>query len=254
MNRGGSHFWLGWGWLFGLTIFGLTLGYSGIAFGQSAKPDFSLIDPVWAAAQMDRNFTQDAGGAAWRALKRDYPQDYEAFIKAYVAALLTHQNTAPISGEFLQSHLRLAILVAPFAPSPYLARLQRAKAAAIEILANTDVESCAAFAVGDEETFENGIQGNLGDGVLRAAAELEAALFDAAAAAKINPKSRRIMNAEDIKVLKKVALALGNTPEDVGAMLSRPPESKQERCRLGVLFYRAIAAAPEDTAAKFAFK
>lgn len=123
----------------------------------------------------------------------------------------------------------------------------------IENLAKTDIESCAAFAVGDASTVENNIQRHLDDQSVRRAADSEAALFDAAAAAHIRPQARRVLEAHDIQIFRSIASSLGDTSEEVDMMLSRIPDNQRERCRIGVLFFQAIAATPDDTAAKFAF-
>jgi hypothetical protein len=253
MIAGARCVWRGRKRLLGLAMFALVLGNAGSASAGSKRPDFSMIDPAWAYTQIDHDLRGGVGGSAWQALKRDFPEEYKVFIKSYVAALLTRQDPAPISGAFLQSHIASSMLLAPLAPSSNLARIQRAKVPIIESLAKSDVESCAAFAVGDASTVQNNIQRHLDDQSVWRAAEFEAALFDVTAAARIRPKSRRILEAHDIRILRAIASSLGDTSEEIDTMLSRIPDSQQDRCRIGVLFFRAIAATPDDTAAKFAF-
>lgn len=253
MIAGARHVWRGRKPLLGLAMFALVLGNAGSASAGSERPDFSLIDPAWASTQIDHDLRSGVGGAGWRALKQDFPEEYKVFIKNYVAALLTRIDPAPISGAFLQKHIASSILLAPLAPSSNLARYQRSKVPIIENLAKTDLESCAAFAAGDASTVENNIQRHLDDQSVRRAADLEAALFDAAAAARIRPEARRVLEAHDIKIFRSIASSLGDTSEEVDMMLSRIPDDQRERCRIGVLFFQAIAATPDDTAAKFAF-
>lgn len=254
MITGARRVWRGRERLLGLSMFALVLGNAAEASAGSERPDFSLIDPAWAYTQIDHDLTGGVGGSAYQALKRDFPEEYKVFIKTYVAALLTRQDPAPISGEFLQSHIAVSMLLAPLAPSSNLARVQRAKVPIIKNLAETDVESCAAFAVGDTEPVENNIKRHLDDQSIRRDSEFEAALFDAAAAARIRPNARRVMEARDIKIFRAVASSLGDTSIEIDMMLSNIPDDQRERCRVGVRFFQAIAATPDDIAAKFAFK
>lgn len=237
MIAGARYVWRGSKGLLGLAMFALVLGSACSASGESERPDFSMIDPAWASTQIDHDLTSGVGGSAWQALKRDFPEEYRAFIKKYVAALLTRHDPAPISGAFLQSHIASSMLLAPLAPSSNLARVQRAKVPIIENLAKTDIDSCAAFAVGDAGTVQNNIRRHLDDQSVRRASEFEAALFDAVAAARIRPNARRAIEAHDIKIFRSIASSLGNTSEEIDMMLSRVPDDQRERCRIGVLFF-----------------
>jgi hypothetical protein len=238
----------------GFLVVGLAAGPASAAFPQSKQPDFSLIDPVWAAGQVEPDLLNGDDSRAWRALKHDFPQDYDSFLQAYAAAILNNNDPSRISGDFLQSRLKLSILLAPLAPSSALARLQRAKASMIKYLATTDVATCAAFASGDSEQVQSGVLNHQDAQSIRIASEIVAAMFDAVAAARVQPNPRRVLDANDIKTIRRLAAALGGTPNEIDALLSRPPDDKPQRCRLGVLFFEAIAASPDDTSAKFAFR
>jgi len=229
------------------------VGSAGGAAAQSRSPDYSLIDPAWAAGQLDTTLQNGAGAPAWRALKRDYPQDYQAFLKTYVAAILHHQERASISGAFIQDHLKLAMAVAPRAPPSALARVQKAKAAAIEQLSTRDIAACAAFASGDQGAMARSVD-HMDDRTLTLMAQIDGAMFDAAAAAVAEPHARAALDAGDIATVKKLAIEHGGTAAQADAIFSAPPQDEDQRCRLGVLFYDAIAAAPDETAAKFVFR
>ena len=124
----------------------------------------------------------------------------------------------------------------------------------IKHLSANDVAACAAFASGDQDTLNRAIANHLDDQSVRLWAEIDGAMFDAAAAALAEPHVRGVLDTNDINTIKKLALAHGGTPAQADAMFSSLPNDQRQRCKLGVLFFEAIAAAPDDTAAKFAFR
>jgi hypothetical protein len=232
----------------------LALAIATPAAAQKAEPDFSLIDPAWAAKETDRSFQSGQSKVAWQALKRNFPDDYQAFVVEYANATLKHESLAPISGRFIQGHTVGVIDLARQAPAPKLARIQRSRAKLIQHLATSDLAACAVMAQG----------GDLQASVSRIADPLTLALFyenlstfaDAAGAGRDRPTSRTPLDARDVAKLKALIVKQGGSAQDADAIFSKDATigDDAQSCRYGVMFYKAMAAAPDETAAKFAIK
>jgi hypothetical protein len=231
----------------------LGLAIASPAVAQQPKPDFSLIDPAWAAKEIDRNFQSGQSKVAWKALKRNFPADYQAFVVEFANATLKHENFALISGRFIQDHTLGAVSLARQAPAPQLARMQRSRAKLIQHLATSDVATCAVMAkAGDLSSF-NPAQDPLATALFH---ENLATFADAAGAGRDRPTSRTPLDAEDVARLKALIVKQGGSAQEADIIFSAEATAGDDgqSCRYGVMFYKAMAAAPDETAAKFAIK
>ncbi len=229
------------------------------AFAQpnSSKPapDFSKLDPAWAAGYVDNDFQNGEARAAWRAIKRDFPSDYHSFVIQYANAELKHENITALSGNFIQQHIQGEFPFAARSPDGPLATLEKVKAKMIERLATSNVRACAAFASGAADVLQGEIA-HLDSEITLGLYDIDAALFDAAAAGHAQPTQRRQINREDVLVVERLILAAGGSEGDAVSIFSREAASAPEdvRCRYGVLLYRALANSPDAVSAKFAFR
>ena len=233
----------------------LTLAIATPAAAQQAKPDFSLLTPEWAAGEIDRSFQDGESKVAWQALKRNFPDDYQAFVLEYAKGSLRHADVAPISGRFIQDHTLGILPLARQAPTPELARVQHQRAKLIEHLATSNVGACAAMA-----RTATPLGGDFGQNAdPRIAALLYdnlAAFVDAAGAGRDRPTSRTAISQEDVARLKALIVAQGGSSQEADAVFSPEAYTGDDApsCRHGLAFYRAMAAAPDETAAKFAIR
>lgn len=236
----------------------LVLAAASPAFAQKAKPDFSLLTPEWAAGETDRNFQNSETKVVWQAFKRNFPDDYQAFIVEYANATLKHESLAPISGRFIQDHTVGVLDLARKAPDPELARMQRQRAKLIEYLAGSNVAACAAMA----RSSTGLLAGDFGqDSDPRIAAMLYdnlAVFVDAAGAGRDRPTSRTPveLEVEDTLLLKALLVSQGVSSQDANAILSEEAYATDDAqaCRYGVAFYKVMMIAPDKTAAKFAIR
>ena len=231
----------------------LGLAIASPAIAQQAKPDFSLIDPAWAAKETDRSFQSGQSKVAWKALKRNFPADYQAFVVEYANATLKHEDLAPISGRFIQDHTVGAIDLARRAPARHLARMQRSRAKLIQYLATSDPAACAVMARGGDLSSFDPTQDPLATALFY---ENLVTFADAAGAGRDRPTSRAPLAAEDVARLKALIVKQGGSLQEADAIFSADAAAGDDAqsCRYGVMFYRAMAAAPDETAAKFAIK
>lgn len=231
----------------------LALAIASPAIAQQAKPDFSLIDPAWAVKETDRNFQNGQSKVAWKALKRNFPADYQAFVVEYANATLKHEDLAPISGRFIQDHTLGALALARQAPAPQLARMQRSRAKLIQYLANSDLAACAVMAKGGDLSRFDPTRDPLATALFY---ENLATFADAAGAGRDRPTSRTPLDVEDVARLKALIVGQGGSAREADAIFSRDAVTGDDAqsCRYGVMFYKAMAAAPDETAAKFAIR
>jgi len=230
----------------------MALAIAAPAIAQQAKPDFSLIDPAWAAKETDRSFQSGQSKVAWRALKRNFPAEYQAFVVEYANATLKHEDLAPISGRFIQDHTLGALALARQAPAPQLARVQRSRAKLIQHLATSDVAACAVMAKGGDLSSFDPTRDPLTTALFY---ENLATFADAAGAGRDKPTSRTLL-AEDVAELQALIVKQGGSAREADAIFSADATTGDDAqsCRYGVMFYKAMAAAPDETAAKFAIR
>lgn len=235
-------------------LVGIAIGTACAAAAQPKQANSGGVDPAVAARQFDNKFQNGDGGPAWRALKRDFPDDYNAFLKVYVSTVLSGGNYSRVSAEFIQNHIGMVLDFAPSAPSAELAHLQRAKAAAIEYLSQADIGACAAFASGDQTALQRSLMSNSDRQTLRLFFEIDAASFDAVAAARRAPVPRRKLSADSVAKIRSIAISLGATPDELETIASPTSRDNNQLCKAGVLLFKSIAEAPDDVAAEFAFR
>jgi hypothetical protein len=233
----------------------LALAVGAPASAQQAQPDFSLLDPAWAAEQTDANFQNGQSKVAWRALKRNVPDDDHAFVVEFANATLKHEALAPISGRFIQDHTLGLLALVRQAPVYDLARIQRQRAKLIQRLAVSNVGACAAVARGVTP-----VGGDFGQDADPAIATLLyeglATFVDAAGAGRDKPTSHAALVQADIDRLKALVIVQGGSAEDADAIFLEGAGvgDDAQACRYGVMLYNATVAAPDETAAKFAVR
>lgn len=234
-----------------LIVLGFAIASPAIA--QQAKPDFSLIDPAWAVKETDRSFQSGQSKVAWKALKRNFPAEYQAFVVEYANATLKHEDLAPISGRFIQEHTLGAVPLARQAPASQLARMQRSRAKLIQYLATSDVATCAVMARGGDLSGFDPARDPLATTLFY---ENLATFADAAGAGRDRPTSRTPLDTEDVTRLKALIVKQGGSAQEADVIFSAEATAGDDgqSCRYGVMFYKAMTAAPDETAAKFAIK
>lgn len=228
----------------------LVLAVAFPAVAQKAKHDFSKLDPAWAANEIDSSFQGGEAKAAWQALKRNFPDDYRAFIAEYANAMIKGDELAPISGRFFQGHTVGALDLARKAPAAQLARVQHQRARLIEQLATSNIQACAAMARGSAPTPPSDPVG------LAILYDNLAAFADAAGAGRDSPTQHATVDARDLESLKALIVAQGGSRQEADAVFSPAAYAADDTnaCRYGLMLFRATAIAPDETAGKFAIR
>jgi hypothetical protein len=213
-------------------------------------PDFSLLDPAWAAQQLDNSFQSGPASPAWKALKAGFPEDYKRLLGRMARAMIANQDWSPLSGDFIAQHTVGQIAFAAKAPARNLVRYQKLKATLIEHLASTNVPACAAIASGALPSIPTDGPDPTGAQMLY---EVLGAFVDAAAAGHVSPQSRGAVTTADLAALRSIMVMRGTPEADATRALSTPPSAPdREKCHAAVLMHVALASAPEDLVAKLA--
>jgi hypothetical protein len=229
----------------------LTFFATGCAKADEKKhPDFSKLDPVWAATQIDNSLQSSDMKTAWAAIKQAFPEDYKRLTREIATAQIQNRQWSGISQQFMQDHLAGNVRYAQSAPEFAQAEYQKQKAKFISYLSHSNVAACSYLSTGVGDASA------LGDpSIMRQYSNLLAATVKAIDAGRRSPTAYAPVTPADAAAVKAIMMSQGAS--DVEAQRALAPRAglpPSEACREGVLRNDALAAAPAALVGKVAFR
>lgn len=224
---------------------------AGNAQATDPRPDFSRVDPAWAAQELDRALQEGEMGSAWGALKVVFPDDYRQLTQDMANALIQNREWQGVSQAFLQAHVAGQIQTARRAPAQQQLKYQRKKADFLKYLSTVNIAACAYLGSGrgDGSSLET-----LDSDQMTHYSDLIAVLVETIGAGLKSPVVYSAPTVEDLSEIKAVMSSQGVTQTDIERILSgETGATTAEQCRIGVVWHGALAATPAEITAKIAF-
>lgn len=221
------------------------------AHAAESPPDFSKLDPAWAAGELDGSLRDGEMGSAWSAMKAVFPEDYTRLTRNMAEALINKREWRGLSQQFMQEHVGGKLREAQLAPAGVQLRYQQQKARLLLHLSRTNLTACAYLGTG------------LGDATSLASldpegasgySDLIAAMVRTIGAGRDAPTIFTALSPAEWSQILSAMVAQGTAEAEARRILSgQVGATPADQCRDGLVKHKALASVSAEIVAKTAF-